>query len=536
MAPIEIVSPPSYLPLATSAAHLFGLGWLSVVAARTIYRSYVALPPSSATRHREPLRRGHVHTFTALAVISLAVGGFFAATFSGLSYRIWAAQRGIELPGSVFGDQGALRGGEHPGRLHLARWLNDVLFYQDALEIVAEKHRHFWWGQQVNLGLVSWSVYVAVEGRRRNISNLWTFLALAQLVNLSYAQNLFFIAVLLTPVPLPENVSELTRDSVPARSTRYSHFVKRFAKPDGFLPRPALYIVLLVANFTSIFLIPFAANTPSFMTVSIASRIIPFSFLLLPYIIPNSFGKIHTHPHSAHSTYTTIFRTISVIAAALHLKSTILALVSNTPERYAYRHSLLHPFQEEKLTTLDRGSTALGRLFGAIGEHPAVSAVGWDVIMSGLSLGVWAGIRALDAWEMLDSSVVFMKRTAKAVQGTSGPTLKQEIVETVENIVEATPSRRGPGRPRKTEKVEDTDDASSVVSLPRRRGKPSKKAVENHADATYKPAGGDQLEEGDENVEEDWESAAMAWGMIIAGGLGTGSAGIFGADMKARWV
>ena len=102
----------------------------------------------------------------------------------------------------------------------MARWLNDVPFYHDALEIVAEKNRHFWWGQQVNLSLVSLSVYVALEGRRRNISNLWTFLALAQLVNLSYAQNLFFIAVLLTPVPLPENVSELTRDSVPATSTR----------------------------------------------------------------------------------------------------------------------------------------------------------------------------------------------------------------------------------------------------------------------------------------------------------------------------
>jgi hypothetical protein len=88
----------SYLPLATSGTHLFLVGWLSVVAARTIYRPYVALPPSSATRHREPLRRGHVQTFTALAVVSLVVGGFFAATFSGLSYRVWAAQRGIELP------------------------------------------------------------------------------------------------------------------------------------------------------------------------------------------------------------------------------------------------------------------------------------------------------------------------------------------------------------------------------------------------------------------------------------------------------
>lgn len=61
-----------------------------------------------------------------------------------------------------------------------------------------------------------------------------------------------------------------------------------------------------------------------------------------------------------------------------------------------------------------------------------MSAVGWDVIMSGLSLGIWAGIRALDAWEMLGSSVVFMKRTAKAVAGTSELTVKQEVVDTIE--------------------------------------------------------------------------------------------------------
>lgn len=121
---------------------------------------------------------------------------------------------------SIFGDKGAIRGGEHPGRLQSLRWLNDTPFYRDALEIVAEKSRHFWWGQQVNVGLVSWSLYLALEGRRRNISGLWAFLALAQLVNLSFAQNLFFAAVLLTPVPLPENVRDLTRSEIPS-SSRY---------------------------------------------------------------------------------------------------------------------------------------------------------------------------------------------------------------------------------------------------------------------------------------------------------------------------
>lgn len=100
------------------------------------------------------------------------------------------------------------------------RWLNDTPFYRDALEIISEKQRHFWWGQQASLGLTSWSTFLAVEGRRRKISNLWVFLALSQLVNLSFAQNLFFITVLLTPVPLPENVKEITRDSMGVTSNR----------------------------------------------------------------------------------------------------------------------------------------------------------------------------------------------------------------------------------------------------------------------------------------------------------------------------
>jgi hypothetical protein len=101
------------------------------------------------------------------------------------------------------------------------RWLDDTPLYRDALEIVTEKTRHFWWAQQNNLGLVSWSLFLAIEGQRRKISNLWAFLALSQLVNLSFAQNLFFVAVLLTPVPLPDNVKEITRADMLVTSSKY---------------------------------------------------------------------------------------------------------------------------------------------------------------------------------------------------------------------------------------------------------------------------------------------------------------------------
>lgn len=101
----------------------------------------------------------------------------------------------------------------------MVRWLSDTPFYRDTLEIIAETARYSWWGQQIDIASVSWSLYLALEGQRRNISNIWAFLALSQLVNLSYAQNLFSLAVLFTPVPLPSNAREITRSSVPATSS-----------------------------------------------------------------------------------------------------------------------------------------------------------------------------------------------------------------------------------------------------------------------------------------------------------------------------
>jgi hypothetical protein len=53
-------------------------------------------------------------------------------------------------------------------------------------------------------------------------------------------------------------------------------------------------------------------------------------------------------------------------------------------------------------------------------------------------------------------------------------------------------------------------------------------------DASYQPTDSDQIEEGDENAEDDWETGALAWGLITAGGLATGSAAIYGAEILAR--
>ena len=88
----------SYVPAATAFSHILAVGYLTTLAVRTIHRSYLTLPPSSATRFREPLRKGHVQIFSILALVSLAVAFFYGVTFSDLSYRVWATERGFEVP------------------------------------------------------------------------------------------------------------------------------------------------------------------------------------------------------------------------------------------------------------------------------------------------------------------------------------------------------------------------------------------------------------------------------------------------------
>lgn len=120
--------------------------------------------------------------------------------------------------------------GDNVTQVHLGRWLTDVPYYLDAIEIASEKARRFWWGQQIDLGLISWSMLLAVEGRRRNMPLLWAYLSLGHLVSLSFAQNLFFIALILTPIPLP--VAD--GDTLPV--SRYvNSLVPPFASPRDIL-------------------------------------------------------------------------------------------------------------------------------------------------------------------------------------------------------------------------------------------------------------------------------------------------------------
>ncbi|KAI8232874.1 hypothetical protein K4K54_011301 [Colletotrichum sp. SAR 10_86] len=344
-----------------------------------------------------------------------------------------------------YGNNGVFPYGENATQVYVGRWLSDTPVHLDALEIIAEKARRFWWGQQIELATISWSLLLAVEGRRRNIPSLWAYLSLAHLVNLSFAQNLFYLALILTPTPAQSGI------------------------------------------------------------------------------------------------VTELFRFLSTASFAFHVKGTALGLLYNAPDAHYHRHSRFLPFDREERSTWERTTTALGKVLGSASDHPVVAGVAWDVLLSGASQGLWAATRALDVDDILASSTPFAQKNApkaqpltRLLEGNDKSTPESETGSHTSAI-----STRRRGRPAKAKTGEMTISKTAAAEGNRRtRDRRATEEVAEVPDDAYEPSAAESRSavEGDEmpDGDLDWESAALAWGLTALGGLGSSSAGVFGAECTSR--
>lgn len=379
------------------------------------------------------------------------------------------------------------------------RWLSETSIYQDAFEIVAEKARRFWWGQQIDLALIPWSVLLAVQGTRRKILNLFAFQALAHLVSLSYAQNLFFVALLLTPAPLTEG------NQPPSRWTRMVNAIFP-PKAPGWALGPGFYFLSVLTSYGIAFTVPHFTETQPFGRIVATSRALTFAPLVLQTIAPTSWGTVYTHQHDSSAAFTDLFRFMSVMTVVLHSTATFTGLKYNVPHAHYHRHSKLLPWDIEERSKWERTTTAVGKLLGATSDHPVVAAVGYDVLLSGLSTGLWAAVRSLRAGDILSSVVPLYGDGTDQENNTTKSEPRREPLPT--------PRRRG--RPRKAKQQD---------------------SVEEPGDETYEPTPAEERSaEGDAlpMEEVDWDAAGLAWGLMSVGGLGLGCAGVFGGECMAQ--
>ncbi|CAJ2506195.1 Uu.00g003250.m01.CDS01 [Anthostomella pinea] len=543
MAPVPFQHPVRYGPIAFAGAHIYSVVYLTYTVADSLYTSYKSLGPAADTRSRIAQRRRLVPAFLGLAVAAISVAAYSYIASARLSYGNWAYEHGLDLPSRLVGEDGVIHNTKNSSQLYLTQWMSDTPIYHDALEIVAEKARRFWWGQQIDLATTAFSMLLSIEGRRRKIPMLSAFMVLAHLVNLSFAQNLFYVAVLLTPFPLPSGDEDLELPVLPMPNSTWTRIrnMLRLPKPANWLPSPALLFGALMLNFISTFLLPYAAETPSFPKVVMLARTTTFLPLILPKIVPVKWGAVHEHPHEAYATFTKLFRFFSLASFALHAKATFVGLVSNAPSSHYHRHSAFIPWDVEERSKWERTTTAIHKVLGSVHDHPVVAAVGWDVLICTLSLGLWAAVRATDVQDILKSAVPFYGSTSRAestpVEDETPKT--PEKAEFVDHEHGMTLRRRG--RPTKS-RVGSIARSSSGVSedvtpaSTRKRGRP-RKVKQPEEDKAYEPTPSEaaQLAEGDELPEElDWEAGTLAWGLAAFGGLTSACAGVFGGECVSR--
>ncbi|ROT35948.1 hypothetical protein SODALDRAFT_54938 [Sodiomyces alkalinus F11] len=528
MAPVSAEPDIRYVPLLVVVTHFISVVVLATIVGRSLFLSYVSLPPTQATRARSERRSTLIPLFASLLAVSLAIAVYEASSYAVLSYKVWADQRAVDVPIRLCSEDNALLG-NNATPSHIARWLTDTALYIDAYEVLAEQAGRFFWGQQIELATISWSLLLSIEGRRRKISSLWAYLALAHLVSLPFAQNLFYIALLLTPTPMPAREDSGYLDSAFRRV--YSRIFP--PKPINWMPHPALFLVPLTQSFGVVFCLPWIAGTSSFATAVLLNKALSFAPLVVPAVAPLNWGKVYDHPHSAYSALTDLFRFVSTATFLLHAKATALALLHNAPHTHFHRHSKLLPFDMGKRRISERTSTAFAKVLGSMFDHPMVTGVVWDVLLSGVSLIVWASIRPLDVIDVLAVATPFFKSTILE-RHHEEPCAYDDA--DISNSPGGADQPDGPASSTRSRTRLGTSSTSPKASSRSSRGSARRKKAQLE-EMEYVPGPENRMVvEGDVQPDEDvdWEAAGLTWGLAYLGGLGFSSAAVFGAECISR--
>ncbi|EDR06360.1 uncharacterized protein LACBIDRAFT_294714 [Laccaria bicolor S238N-H82] len=293
---------PQYLALGVFSSYflvIFGLFWL-------IYQS---LPPPSP---KQPKLK--IAAFTALTIASLTHTWFYMFEYISWSFVKFESQN------------------LHKGDIVIERissWLLNTSLFEEAWASVCVGPLNWWWSEQLCLFTVgAWTVFLATKGPQHHVKHLWAYMLLGQLVAISVASNLFYIALLLSePSPLPKN----------SRAN------------------PRLWLSVLI-SLLSVATSPFT-NERTFLP----NLLVMHALLFLPLLwTPKSPSRFSLHTSM-------LYLIIFVISAAIRARTVIAATVVSNDSPFTNAWNILH-------------------------SHPAQSSIGWDVVWSTLSFITWTGL------------------------------------------------------------------------------------------------------------------------------------------------
>ncbi|KAM0701412.1 hypothetical protein Q7P35_011773 [Cladosporium inversicolor] len=128
---------------------------------------------------------GAIWLFSGLALVSFATLSTNMLNVLIQSFNDWSVDRDpvqlANLPSAIW------------------QWSVTSSLFRDFGEAIVGDSARFFWVQSALLATLSVFNYMGTEGRQRGVPQLWSFFCLSQIMPISFAQNLFYIALLLTP-------------------------------------------------------------------------------------------------------------------------------------------------------------------------------------------------------------------------------------------------------------------------------------------------------------------------------------------------
>ncbi|KAI4598257.1 hypothetical protein KJ359_003141 [Pestalotiopsis sp. 9143b] len=276
-------------------------------------------------------RRNAIVVFSALAALSLATTWYHMFCFFQWSYREWETPRAAAGPLSVDRDG-----------LYLGDWLRDTTLFKQAWVSTLETPLRAWWSTQIFGFCAIWSVMLAAQAHKRSIPHLWLFMLLGQIVAISFAANLSFLAFLV-----------YDQDDTPPKDTRKKTPMPQSPQRSSWLPHA--WVAVLCADMISALVIPDQINRPGFIYLLLAPHVLAF----VPFLL----GAVFAAPGAAQR---------SAPQPPVVVRGIVMASLLCTA-----------------FTRVFDGGGDLGQILDTLYEHPAVSSVGWDVVCCWVSFAAW---------------------------------------------------------------------------------------------------------------------------------------------------
>ncbi|KDN49196.1 hypothetical protein K437DRAFT_255320 [Tilletiaria anomala UBC 951] len=346
-------------------------------------------------------------------------------------------------------------------RMHV--WLRETSLFKEAWLLVVGNELNWWWSAEVCIFTVGvWALFLRQRGGRSSIPSVWAFMLLGQVVAISFAQNLFHLALVLAPpesgrisiscssVSAKEDDMELVRAistntdevlrlytetteveceqidntmSATGRSSRSdtigtTNTTRRIWKQTRAITPPSIGRTLDVLVIAPVLV--FAVRAVWFVPSTLPRILIMHLFPLLLSLYPTFAGGLlarlrsklriyieHVMP-TRHLLALSMLAQPSAVYALLALAAAIMRIANTYAAYGVLKISLQH------VTGLQSARPGIRMLCGALFQrtffsHPAQSSISFDNVCIGISSAAWIMI---DMSRNMDKS-----RSARSARG-----------------------------------------------------------------------------------------------------------------------